>query len=136
MALLIPDVGEVELLKRLLYPASGEAGTLKLMKTNVTPAETDTAASYTVADFTGYSDKTITSTQSGATWAVPTTSSGTTSSTYGTALTWSPTSSQTVYGYWVVGATSSVLWWAELFSSAKNLASGDTLSVSPRFALD
>lgn len=137
MALLVPDVGEVELLKRLLYGNAGsENGTLKLYKTNVTPAESDTAASYTVADFTGYSDKTLTSSQSGATWAVPTTSTGTTSSTYGTTLSWSPTTSQTVYGYYVVGATSTVLWWAELFASAKNLSNGDTLNLTAKIQLD
>jgi hypothetical protein len=136
MALLVPDVGEVELLKRLLYPASAENWTLKLYKTNVTPAESDTAASYTVADFTGYSDKTITNTQSGSTWAVPTTSSGTTSSTYGTTLTWSPTTSQTVYGYYVVGATSTVLLFAELFASSKSLSNGDTFNLTLKFQLD
>ncbi len=137
MALLVPDVGEVELLKRLLYANAGsENGTLKLYKTNVTPAESDTAASYTVADFTGYSDKTLTSSQSGATWAVPTTNTGTTSSTYGTTLTWSPTTSQTVYGYYVVGATSTILWWAELFASSKNLSNGDTLNLTARIQLD
>jgi hypothetical protein len=130
MALLVPDVGEVELLKRVLYPASAENWTLKLYKTNVTPAESDTASSYTVADFTGYADKTITNTQSGATWAVPTTSTGTTSSTYGTTLTWSPTSSQTVYGYYVVGATSTTLLMAELFSTSKNLSNGDTFNLT------
>ena len=137
MALLVPDVGEVELLKRLLYSNAGsENGTLKLYKTNVTPAESDTASSYTEADFTGYSSKTLTSTQSGATWGVPSTSTGTTSSTYGTVLTWSPTSSQTVYGYYVVGATSTVLWWAELFASSKNLSNGDTLNLTARIQLD
>lgn len=137
MALLVPDVGEVELLKRLLYSNAGsENGTLKLYKTNVTPAESDTAASYTEADFTGYSSKTLTSSQSGATWSVPSTSSGTTSSTYGTTLSWSPTSSQTVYGYFVVGATSTVLWWAELFASSKNLSNGDTLNLTAKIQLD
>jgi hypothetical protein len=137
VALLVPDVGEVELLKRLLYSNAGsENGTLKLYKTNVTPAESDTASSYTEADFTGYSSKTLTSTQSGSTWGVPSTSTGTTSSTYGTVLTWSPTSSQTVYGYYVVGATSTVLWWAELFASSKNLSNGDTLNLTARIQLD
>lgn len=131
------DTPEVELLKRLLYANAGsENGTLKLYKTNVTPAEGDTAGSYTEADFTGYSSKTLTSTQSGATWAVPTTNTGTTSSTYGTALTWSPTSSQTVYGYFVVGATSTTLWWAELFASSKNLSNGDTLTLTAKLQLD
>jgi uncharacterized membrane protein len=121
MALLVPDVGEVVLLASILYPASGENWTLKLYSGNVTPAETDTAASYTEATFTGYTAKTLTRTQSGATWAVPTTSTGTTSS---------------IYGYYVVGATSTTLLFAELFSSVKNLANNDTLTVTPRFQLD
>jgi aspartokinase len=136
MALLVPDVGEVVLLASILYPASGENWTLKLYSGNVTPAETDTAASYTEATFTGYTAKTLTRTQSGATWAVPTTSTGTTSSTYGTAQVWSPTTSQSIYGYYVVGATSTTLLFAELFSSVKNLANNDTLTVTPRFQLD
>lgn len=132
MALVVCDAGEVELLKRVLYTdASAENWTLKLFKTNVTPAEGDTAASYTVADFTGYANKTLTSSQSASTWAVPTTGSGTTSSTYGTDQTWSPTSAQTVYGYYVVGATSTVLLIAEAFAAAKNLADGDTLTLTP-----
>jgi hypothetical protein len=136
MALLVPDVGEVELLKRLLYANAGsENWTLKLYKTNVTPAEGDTAGSYTVADFTGYVDKTLTSTQSGATWGVPATSAGTTSSTYGTTLSWSPTSSQTIYGYYVVGATSTVLLFAEVFASSKNLSDGDTFNLTAKIEL-
>ena len=135
MPLLVPDSGEVELLKAVLYPTSGENWTLKLYSSNTTPAESDTAGTYTEATFTGYTAKTITRTQSGSTWAVPTTSGGTTSSTYGTAQSWSPTSSQTVYGYFVVGATSTTLLFAELFSSAKNLVNGDTLTVTPRVEL-
>jgi hypothetical protein len=137
MALLVPDVGEVELLKRLLYANAGsENGTLKLYSSNTTPAESDTAATYTEATFTGYSAKTLTSSQSGGTWAVPTTSTGTTSSTYGTTLTWSPTTSQTIYGYFVIGATSTVLWWAEIFGSSKNLSNGDTLNLTAKIQLD
>jgi hypothetical protein len=130
---------EVELLKRLLYGnASGENAKLRLYKTNVTPAEGDTTGSYTEADFTGYTTGgvVLTSSQSGSTWSVPTTSSGTTSSTYGTTLTWSPTSSQTIYGYLVVGATSGILWWSELFASSKNLSSGDTLNLTARLQID
>lgn len=136
MALLVPDVGEVELLKRLLYGNAGrENWTLKLYKNNVTPAEGDTAATYTEADFTGYTSKTLTSTQSASTWAVPSTTSGTTSSQYGTAQTWNASPAQTVYGYFVVGASSTILLFAEVFGTAKNLVSGDTLTVTPRFEL-
>lgn len=136
MPLLVPDVGEVELLKRVLYANAGSENLiLKLYKTDVTPAEGDTAGSYTVADFTGYVDKTLTSSQSGGTWSVPTTNTGTTSSTYGTTLSWSPTSSQTVYGYYVVGATTGTLYFAEKFASAKNLSNGDTFNLTVKIEL-
>lgn len=139
MSLLCPDVGEVVLLTDLLDGANTrEAWTLKLYKTNVTPAETDTAASYTVADFTGYSNKTLTRTVTGTTWSTPATSSGTTSSTYnsGTPLSWSATSAQTVYGYYVVGATSTTLIYAELFSSSISLVNPSTLQLTPKLQLD
>lgn len=138
MALLVPNVGEVVLLTDLLNGANTrEAWTLKLFKTNVTPAETDTAGSYTVADFTGYSDKTLTRTTGGSTWATPTTSSGTTSSQYnaGTPQSWSATSAQTVYGYYFVGATSAVLILAENFGAIA-LVNPSTLTLIPYIALD
>lgn len=138
MPLLIPDVGEVLLLGRMLYGSSPENLTLKLYKTNVTPAESDTAGSYTEADFTGYAATTLTSSQSGGTWSVPTTSGGTTSSTYGTNSVFSCTggSSQTIYGYHVVGATSGTLYWAELFGTARTLAPpSDTLTITPKMEL-
>ena len=132
MALLVPDVGEVELLDKLLKDALSvdEDYTLKLYKTNVTPAESDTAGSYTVADFTGYANKTLTR----AGWAAASTAAGTTSTTFAQ-QSWSPTSSQTVYGYYVIGATSTVLLWAELFASSKNLVDGDTLQLTPKMEL-
>lgn len=137
MAILVPDAGEVELLKRLLYANSGsENGTLKLFSNNITPAESDTASTYTEATFSGYSTKTLTSTQSGSTWAVPTTSTGTTSSTYGSAAqSWSPTSSQTIYGAYVIGATSTTIWFSDLFSTPRSLVSGDTLNYTPRIEM-
>jgi hypothetical protein len=138
MPLLVPDVGEVELLKRVLYSNAGsENWTLKLYKTNVTPAEGDTAGSYTEADFTNYVAKTLTSSQSASTWAVPTTTSGTTSSTYGSSpQSWTcGTTGNTIYGYYVVGATSAVLLFAELFATARTLASGDVLNLTPKIEL-
>jgi hypothetical protein len=138
MALLVPDVGEVRLLTELLDGGTArENWTLKLYKTNVTPAETDTAASYTEADFTGYATKTLTRTVSGATWSTPATAAGVTSSTYGAAAqSWSATSAQTIYGYYVVGATSTILIYAELFGSSISLVNPSTLTLQPKIQLD
>lgn len=121
-----------------------ESWSLKLYSNNKTPAESDTAGSYTEATFTGYSAKTLASFQSSVTdWTAPALGSPTgawapgaqtqvAESTY-IQQSWSPTSSQTIYGYYVVGITSTVLLFAELFSSSKNLSSGDTLNFTPRF---
>lgn len=133
-ALVVPDVGEVIFAKRCLYEAPADL-TLKLFKTNVTPAEGDTHASYTVADFTNYVDKTLTATQAAGTWAVPTTTAGTTSSAYGggTPLTWTcGATGNTIYGYWWQNATPTLML-AEAFATARVLASTDVLNLTPNF---
>lgn len=133
MALVIPDVGEVELLDKMLKDAlsSDEDYTLKLYKTDVTPAESDTAGSYTVADFTNYVNKTLTR----AGWAGASTAGGTTSSSYAQQSWTCGASGNTIYGYYVIGATSTVLLWAEKFATARVLASGDTLNLTPKMEL-
>lgn len=133
MALVIPDVGEVELLDKMLKDAlsSDEDYTLKLYKTDVTPAESDTASSYTVADFTNYVNKTLTR----AGWAGASTAGGTTSSSYAQQSWTCGASGNTIYGYYVIGATSTVLLWAEKFATARVLASGDTLNLTPKMEL-
>lgn len=140
MAILAPDVGEVEWLKRTLYGNAGaENITLKLFKSNTTPAETDVAGTFTEADFTGYSSQTLTSSQSGSTWAVPTTTGGVTSSTYGggTPRTWTcGVTGNTIYGALYVGATSTVLLASDLFSTPRTLANTDVLNYTPKIALD
>lgn len=137
MALLVPNVGEVVLLTNLLAGGSLENWTLKLYKTDVTPAEEDVAGDYTEADFTDYTSKTLTRAVGAGNWGTPATSGGTTSSTYnsGTPQTWTAGSSQTIYGYFIVGATSGTLIYAEKFASARALQSGDVLNVTPRIEL-
>jgi hypothetical protein len=135
MALVIPDGAEVEWGKRCLYSNAGSENlTLKLFSNSITPAESDVAATYTEATFTGYVAKTLTSSQSGATWAVPTTSSGTTTSTYGTNMNWLPTTSETIYGLYIIFTTSTLLAAAEAFGAPKGLANGDSLTIVPSIA--
>lgn len=116
--------------------AGAENGTLKLRTDGVTPAEGDTAGTYTEATFTSYVAKTLNGKlSSSAGWGVPSTNTGTTSSTYTPVLSWSPGSSQTVTGYFVVGADSGTLWWAENFASSKALSSGDTFNLTAKIEL-
>jgi hypothetical protein len=137
MALLVPDVGEVRLLTELLDGGTArENWTLKLYKTDVTPAEGDTDASYTEADFTDYVAKTLTRTvDAGTTWGTPSTSDGTTSASYAQQSWTCGATGNTVYGYFVVGASSGVLIFAEKFGTAVTLASGYQLQLTPRLEL-
>lgn len=127
-SLVVPDTGEVYFLKCMLYQAAADL-TLKLYKTNVTPGESDTTGSYTVADFTGYSNKTLTASQSGGTWAVPTTSSGTSSTTYAQQSWTLSGTSQTIYGYYIIISSTLVI--AELFATARTLGDTDVLNLTP-----
>jgi hypothetical protein len=117
--------------------AGVEDGTLKLRTDAVTPAEGDTAGTYTEATFAGYSAKTLNGKlSSGAGWAVPTTITGVTSSTYSPVLSWTAGGSQTVTGYMVVGASSSILWEAENFAASKPLTSTDVFNLTMKTTCD
>lgn len=134
-ALLVPDVGEVKLLEAALGKTAAENLTLKLFASNTTPAEGDTAGTYTEASGGGYSAKTLTTT----TWGNASTSSGTTSASYAEqtwTFTGALTTNPTIYGYFLVGATSGTLYWAERAAATFEPAtSGDTYKVTPRLEL-
>lgn len=133
MALLVPDVGEVELLKAALgVTAMGATHTLKLYTNNVTPGESDTAGSYTGAAGSGYADKSLTATS----WSVAT-AAGTTEGTYAQ-QTWTFTGALgNVYGYFIIRADTGVLLWAERFSDGPyNIANnGDEIRLTPKIQL-
>lgn len=133
MALVVPDVGEVELLDKMLKDALSvdESYTLKLYSA-ISPAlgEASVAGDFTEATFTGYVAKTLTR----AGWAGASTAGGTTSTTYAQ-QSWSPTSAQTILGYYVIGATSAVLLWAEAYAASRSLQNGDTHLLTPRMEL-
>lgn len=137
MPIVVPDAAEVEWLKRALYANAGSENlSLRLFSNNITPAESDVAGTYTEATFTGYAAKTLTSSQSGSTWGVPSTSGGLTTSTYATNQVYSPTTSQTIYGYYLLFATSGIIAGAEAFGAGKPLANGDQLTVTPKWGAD
>lgn len=125
-ALLVPDVGERELLDDML---NARDRTLKLFKVDVTPAEGDTTATYTVADFTNYVDKTL----SGASWVAASTTSGTTSKTYAQQTWTCGTTGNTIYGAYYVRSTT--LCGVDKFAVARVLADTDVLNFTPRWEL-
>jgi hypothetical protein len=148
MALLVPRDGEVQLLTDMMGGGSLENWSLRLYHANITPAETDTATTYTAqeATFTSYAAKTLTRSIGASTWNTPVSQAPSGSppwstrtqvghTQYGSApQTWTcGATGDTIYGYFVTGVTSGKLIMAEKFSSPRTLANTDTLSMTPIF---
>ena len=138
MSLILADVGADTILARFFNdtsPSGGKNLTLKLFCNNVTPADTDTASTYTEVTNgdAGYSAITLTS----GSWTV-TVADDPSDAVYAQqtfTFTGALTSNATVYGYFVVDADG-VLIWAEAFSSSFTPANnGDTIKITPKFQL-
>lgn len=135
--LIQPQDGEIQFLKTILggsAPQAVENLTLKLYKNNITPADTDTAATYTESTFTGYAAVALTR---GAGWTL--TPAKPSSATY-TQQTFTSSANQAVeqaYGYFIVGATSAKLYWAERFPNGPYPISnnGDQILITPNYTL-
>lgn len=131
MALLLPNQGEGIALEALVNKTAPQNLVLRLYKSNTTPGETDTEATYTEADFTGYSALTLT----GGSW---TTGTGTVSYAQQTFTSSAGSQNQNVYGYYLTQATSGKLVWAERFSDGPyNIVNnGDEIKVTPTISAD
>ncbi len=123
MALTVPDAGEITMLDMMLSDAAPNSQTLKLYSA-VSPAidESTVHGHFTEATFTSYVAKVL----ARATWNGA--ASG--SKSY-PVQSWSPGSSQTIVGYYVIETTAGGIMWAEAFASSRALVSGDTLNVTP-----
>jgi len=130
MALLLPNQGEGIALEALVNKTAPQNLVLRLYKSNTTPGETDTEATYTEADFTGYSAITLT----GATWTTTLGAPSYAEYTQQTFTSSAGSQSQTIYGYYLTQATSGKLVWAERFSDAPVTITnnGDAIKVTPR----
>lgn len=127
MPLNFPDTGENLVLGMIVNRTAPENLSLRLFRNNITPSDTDTAATYQVAVFPGYANITLT----GAGWNAP--ASGTI--TYGTqqVFTCTGTSTDDIYGYYVVQVTSGTLLYSERDVSAPFAVrnSGDEIRLTP-----
>ena len=132
MTLTVPDVGEALLLDNALKTASPEALILRLYSNNYDPIKTSVAGAFTEVTGSGYAAKMLTRAGWGA--AVPGSPSV---STYGTAQTFNWTGAATVVGYYLVGATSGTLYWAERLYTGSGQAfnGGDSLTITPKITL-
>ena len=130
---LVPDVGEVQLLTMALSKATVETQTLKLYKTDVTPAEAHTAASYTEMTGQGYAAKTL----ARASWSIATATGVTTASYPQQTYTFTGGGPDTIYGYFVIETTSTVILGAEKFATSQVVQNnGDQILITPKITLD
>lgn len=127
MALNFPDVGENLALEMIVNKTAPQNLVLKLYKNNITPSDTDVAGTYTEATFPGYSAITLT----GASWNAA--ASG--SITYSAQQTFTCTSTSTddIYGYYVIQTTSGTLLYSERDGSAPFAIrnNGDNIKITP-----
>lgn len=134
MALVVCNNGETIALSYLTgKTGSTENLIYRLFATNVTPAETDTAGSYTEATGGGYAAKTLT----GASWTV--TAGAPTSAAYAQqdwTFTGPLTTNGTVYGYYVTRASTADLVLAETFTSFTPTNNGDKILLTPAITAD
>ncbi len=126
MAISVPDVGENLILEMIVNKTAAQNLVLKLYSNNVTPAETDTAGTYTESTFTGYSAVTLT----GASWG---SASGGSIAYAQQTFTCSGAGSENCYGYFVVQASSGTLIYSERASGVPFVITtvGDNVKVTP-----
>lgn len=117
MALLVPNQAEARMIGMIVNATTAQNLNLvlKLYKNNLTPASTDVLADYTESTFTGYSAATLSS----GSWVVTAaTSSAPATATQSSATTFActATTSESVYGYFLLQSGATVMMWAERFS--------------------
>lgn len=136
MALTLVDIGADTVLKKYFNgstPAGGNNLTLKAFVSNTTPADTDTAGTYTEAAGGGYSAKTLTN----GSWTI-TVGNDPSDAVYAQqtwTFTGALTTNPTIYGYYVVDADGVLIWAERLGASYTPTTNGDQLSVTPTFQL-
>lgn len=135
MALVVCRQGELQLLDKMLKDAlsTDENYILMLFQNNYTPDQDDASGSFTEATFTDYAARTLTR----ATWNTAQVNGTKAESSYGTTPeSWTcGATGNTIYGYWMEGATSGDVLWAERFATSRVLADGDVLNITPKFTL-
>lgn len=127
MALNVPDVGENAILEIIVKKTAAVDLVLELYKNNITPADGDTKATYTVSTFTGYALINLVA----ATWGAAAAGS----ITYGAQQTFtcSGASAESVYGYIIYQTGTNILMWSERDASAPFAIanSGDAVKLTP-----
>ena len=134
MTLLVSNNGEGDALAAIVGKAAAENLVLRLYTNDITPAEADTAASYTEATFTGYAAITLTA----ANWTVTEGAPSNASYAQQTFTSSADQTPQSVYGYYFTRVTSGRIAWAERFPAGPYVIAnnGDNIKVTPVLTLD
>ncbi len=128
MALLVPNVGEEEMLKRIVGEATGDL-TLHLYSSATTPAEGDTEATYTEVSGFGYAEKVL-----DGVWSI--TPGEPTEATYPEYEFILTSGTATIEGYYVTDS-GTILLWAEKFTDGPYTipAGGGSIFITPKIQL-
>jgi hypothetical protein len=131
MALVVPNNGEGDALDAFTAKTAATALIMRLYSNNITPAETDTAATYTEYAATGYSAIPLTA----ANW---TTTEGAPSNTAFAQQTYTMSGAGDAYGYYMTRTTGGRIALAERFTSAPFSipAGGGTIKITPQITAD
>jgi len=134
VTLLVPNVGEDLALQYLVNKASPQNLVLRLFKSNTTPAEGDTAGTYTEADFTGYAALTL----AGASWTVTPGAPSQAAYAQQTFTSSAEQASQSIYGYYLTRLTGGELVYAERFTDGPYAIAhlGDAVKITPMITAD
>ena len=139
MALLVNDIGEQEMLARIVgkhAPGAGDTLVLRLYDADRTPVEGDSISLYSESDGTGYAAVTLEM----ASWTIGEGAGDTSYATYAQ-QTFTYTGGDTLYGYYVTTADSAgdtLVYFAEKFSDGPYTipSGGGTIKITPRIQLD
>jgi hypothetical protein len=130
MALVTPNGGEVDHVELIVGKRAEENLSLRLYVNDKVPADTDVAADYTEMSTLGYAAKTLT----GASWTV--TPGDPAVGVYAAqTFEFDAGTPVAVYGYFVLGAVSGRLRWAERFPAGQVVGGSavDFIAVTPQY---
>lgn len=135
MSLEMPSAAEVQTLRLMTNNAQPEDLVLKLYQNDATPSATSTASAFITATFPGYADVELVPGEWSFTEGNPSVA------LYNEHVEFASTGgpqTQQIYGYYIVGADSGLLRWAERFDPLPNATIGEEnpIRVRPRITLD
>lgn len=133
--LVVPDVGELVLLRRMLVPDANDTMPLriKLYQSDTVPNRESVLADFTEANFAGYTQKDLDQTN----WSTPATTAGIAQVTWVPGfISWLATSgTQDIYGYLVTDWTGITLLWAERYPNPVTVSTTVPALVLPTMRL-